>query len=125
MSNCDLLVSSFRFGPDWEECLQAVSDEGQTARDMVAPAKIVSNADHCGLDYIVIHMICLYIFIGRLCPNSVRIAQGTPKQLDPGIPRCNGELPAASCQVPDDAIPSAKHHYRWTELLQVTSPDIA
>lgn len=65
------LVSSFRFGPDWEECLQAVSDEGQTARDMVAPAKIVSNADHCGLDYIVIHMICLYIFIGRLCPNSI------------------------------------------------------
>jgi hypothetical protein len=25
--------------------------------------------------------------------------------------------------VPDDAIPSAKHHYRWTELLQVSSPD--
>ena len=81
MSNCDLLVSSFRFGPDWE-CLQAVSDEGQTARDMVAPAKIVSNADHCGLDHIVIHMICLYyIFLleGFVQIQSMRIAQGTPR----------------------------------------------
>ncbi|CAL1159407.1 unnamed protein product [Cladocopium goreaui] len=28
--------------------------------------------------------------------------------------------------VPDDAIPSAKHHYRWTELLQAASaaPDM-
>ena len=50
------ILSLARYVPNWEECLQAVSDEGQTARDMVEPAKIVSNADYCGLDHITIHL---------------------------------------------------------------------